>query len=150
MEITQEGGEKHQTPEKCKSPTHVVKEWMPICEEELKPREGLEFANLEECEKFYKSYAHHVGFSIRKSTSKKTKEGAHKYKYYVCSKQGFRRSSTNVNANRKVKLTREGCNAMVGLEEQIIEDMFFSNFLKAIHICLLLLESVICLIQIGV
>jgi len=91
MEVTQEGGENHQTREKRKSPAHVVKEWIPICEEELKPREGLEFANLEECEKFYKSYAHHVGFSIRKSTSKKTKEGAHKYKYYVCSKQGFRR-----------------------------------------------------------
>ena len=60
------------------------------------------------------SYAHHVGFSIRKSTTKKTKEGTNKYKYYVCSKQRFRRASTNVNPNRKVKLTREGCNAMVG------------------------------------
>jgi len=35
-------------------------------EEELKLREGLEFSNLEEYEKFYKSYAHHVGFSVRK------------------------------------------------------------------------------------
>ena len=84
-----------------------------ICEEELKPREGLEFANLEECEKFYKFYAYFIGFSIHKSTSKKTKEEVHKYKYYVCCKQGFRRSSTNVNYNRKVKLTREGCYARV-------------------------------------
>jgi len=90
MEVTQEGEEHHRTPEKYKSPTHVVKEWIPICEEELKPTEGLEFANLEQCDKFHKSYAHHVGFCIHKSTSKKTKEGAHKYKYYVCSKQGFR------------------------------------------------------------
>ncbi|KAJ8437657.1 hypothetical protein Cgig2_028595 [Carnegiea gigantea] len=108
---TEEG--EYQTPKKCKSPTYIIKVWIPFCEEELKPREGLEFANLEECEKFYKSYTHHVGFSVHKSRSKKTKEGSHKYKYYVCSKQGFRQTSTNVNTNRKVKLTREGCNAMV-------------------------------------
>jgi len=93
-----------------------VKEWIPICEEELKQREGLEFANLKECEKFYKSYAHFIDFSIHKSTSKKNKEGVPKYKYYVCCKQGFRRSSTNVKCSRKVKLTREGCNAMVGFK----------------------------------
>jgi len=52
--------------------------------------------------------------SVRKSTSKETKEGVLKYKYYVCSKQGFRQTLTNVNPNRKVKLTREGRNAMVG------------------------------------
>ncbi|KAJ8427587.1 hypothetical protein Cgig2_006651 [Carnegiea gigantea] len=73
-----------QTPEKYKSPTHIIKEWIPFCEEELKPREGLEFANLKECEKFYKFYAHHVGFSVRKSKYKKTKEGSHKYKERLC------------------------------------------------------------------
>jgi len=69
---------------------------------------------LEECKKFYKSYVHFISFSIRKSTSKKNKEVVSKYKYYVCSKQGFRRSSTNVKCSRKVKLTGEGCNTMVG------------------------------------
>ncbi|KAJ8434787.1 hypothetical protein Cgig2_033737 [Carnegiea gigantea] len=97
------------------TPTRVTKEWVPFCEEELKPKDGLEFPNLDECEEFYKSYAHHVGFSIRKWSSKKGKEGVQKYNYYVCSKQGFRRVSTNVNPNRKVKLTREGCNALVGI-----------------------------------
>ena len=86
MEGTEEEEKQHQTPEKFKSSTHVVKEWIPICEEELKPKEGLEFANLEECENFYKSYAHFIGFSIRKSSSEKTKEGVQKYKYFVCSK----------------------------------------------------------------
>ena len=71
MEGTEKEGKQHQTPEKFRSPTHVVKEWIPICEEELKPKEGLEFANLEECENFYKSYAHFIGFSIRKLLSKK-------------------------------------------------------------------------------
>ena len=90
MEAAHEEGEQHQMLEKCQSPKHVIKEWLPFCEEEFKPKEGLEFANLEECEKFYKSYAHHIGFSIRKWSSKKGKEGVQKYKYFVCSKQGFR------------------------------------------------------------
>ena len=67
---------------------------------------GLQFANLEECENFYKSYAHFIGFNILKSSSKKTKEVVHKYKYFVCSKQGFRWSSTNVNCSRKVDYRR--------------------------------------------
>lgn len=96
--------------------THVIKEWFPFHEEEVKPKQGLEFSNLEECEKFYKSYAHYAGFSVRKSRFKKTKDGSHKFKYYVCSKQGFRQTSTNVNTNQKVKLTRDGCNAMVGFK----------------------------------
>ncbi|KAJ8421021.1 hypothetical protein Cgig2_020047 [Carnegiea gigantea] len=37
------------------------------------------FYNLEEHEKFYKSYAHHLGFSVHKSFFKKSKEGAQKY-----------------------------------------------------------------------
>ncbi|KAJ8432877.1 hypothetical protein Cgig2_021013 [Carnegiea gigantea] len=41
---------------------------------------------------------------IRKSSSRKDKEGVQKYKYFVCSKQGFRRASTKMKSNRKVKL----------------------------------------------
>ena len=115
METNQEE-EQHQTTETFKSPTRIIKEWAPICEEELKPKEGLEFDNLDECERFYKNYAHHAGFSVRKSSRKKNKEGAEKYKYFVCSKEGFKRTSVKVNSNRKVKLTREGCDAMVGFK----------------------------------
>ncbi|KAJ8430593.1 hypothetical protein Cgig2_001678 [Carnegiea gigantea] len=61
-----------QTPEKYKSPVQVIKEWLPLWEEELKPKEGLQFSSLEECEKFYKPYAHHVGFSGHKSSCKKS------------------------------------------------------------------------------
>ena len=44
MEASPEEGEQHQTPEKCKSPTYAIKEWVPVCEEGLKPKQGLEFA----------------------------------------------------------------------------------------------------------
>ncbi|KAJ8446532.1 hypothetical protein Cgig2_027494 [Carnegiea gigantea] len=69
-------GDNGSTYEECKSAAHFIKEWLPFCEEELKLTQGLQFANLEECEKFYKSYAHHVGFSVRKSSFKKSKEGS--------------------------------------------------------------------------
>jgi len=46
------------------SPMGVNKECLPVCEDELKPKEELPIAELEECEKFYKTYIHHVGFSI--------------------------------------------------------------------------------------
>ena len=32
---------RQQTPKKCKSPMQVIKEWIPFCEEELRPKEGL-------------------------------------------------------------------------------------------------------------
>ncbi|KAJ8425540.1 hypothetical protein Cgig2_033138 [Carnegiea gigantea] len=34
-------------------------------------------------------------FSVRKSSFKKSKEGVQKYRYFVCSKQGFKRTQTN-------------------------------------------------------
>ena len=48
--------------------------------------------------------------------SKKAKEGSHKYKYYVFSKQGFRQTSMNVNTDQNVKFNREGYNVMVGFK----------------------------------
>ena len=116
METDQQEGQQHQDAEKHKSPTHIIKEWAPVCEEELKPKEGLKFDNLDECERFYKNYAHHVGFSVRKSSCKKDIEGVEKYKYFVCSKEGFKRTLVKVNSNRKIKLTREGCDAMVAFK----------------------------------
>ena len=102
------------TYEGCKIPTHVIKKWFPFCKEDLKPKQGLEFSNLEECEKFYKSYAHHIGFTVHKSSFTKGKEGIKKYRYFVCSKQGFKQTQANVETNQKVKLTTEGYNAMIG------------------------------------
>ncbi|KAJ8421311.1 hypothetical protein Cgig2_017157 [Carnegiea gigantea] len=69
------------THEQCNSPTHVIKEWLPFCEE-LKPKQVLVFSNLEECDKLYKSYAHHVGFSVHKSSFKKGKERVKNYRYF--------------------------------------------------------------------
>ncbi|KAJ8420310.1 hypothetical protein Cgig2_024261 [Carnegiea gigantea] len=113
MDANQQAGQQHQTQEKFKCVTHFIKEWPPICVEELKPKEGLEFDNLDECERFYKTYALHVGFIVRKSSCKKDQEDVEKFKYFICSNHGFKRTSVKVNSNRNVNLTREGCNAMI-------------------------------------
>ncbi|KAJ8442153.1 hypothetical protein Cgig2_015494 [Carnegiea gigantea] len=75
------GDNKKSTYEECKSPTHVIKEWLPFYAEEFKLKQGLEFVNLEECEKFYKSYTHHIEFSVRKPSFKKSEEGVQKYRW---------------------------------------------------------------------
>ncbi|XP_056695623.1 protein FAR1-RELATED SEQUENCE 5-like [Spinacia oleracea] len=115
--VERQGGE-NETPNKCRSPMSVIKEWVPVCEDDLKPKEGMEFDNLEEYEKFYKKYAHQVGFSVRKSSSKKDKKtGLLKYKTCVCAKEGFREAKyAGKQKVRNVKLSREGCEALVGFK----------------------------------
>jgi len=134
METDQQEAQQHQDTEKHKSPTYIIKEWAPVCEEELKPTEGLKFDNLDECERFYKNYAHHVGFSVRNSSCKNDIEGVES------SKQGFRRTLVEVNSNRKIKLTREGCHVMVAFKRTKDSN---TNSIKVIHIYLRLLLSTI-------
>lgn len=96
---------------------------MPYCEEESKPKFGQLFDTLEDSEKFYKSYAHGVGFSVRCSWENKNKNGVIRWKYFVCSKEGYKpnkandveQSETTIKTRRR-SLTREGCNAKVAFK----------------------------------
>jgi len=49
---------------------------------------GIGVGELRRMWEIIRFYAHHVGFSVCKLMSKKTREGSHKYKYYVYSKLG--------------------------------------------------------------
>jgi hypothetical protein len=60
------------------------------CKEELKPKIGQIFDTPKEVEDFYKNYAHSVGFSVRCSSESKNKEGMKRWKYFVCSKEGYK------------------------------------------------------------
>jgi len=90
------------------------------CEDESKPKVGQVFDTLEEGELFYKNYAYIVGFSVRSSTLTKDKNGVGRWKYFVCSKEGYlstkkkdvEQSESSVKTRRR-SLTREGCNAKV-------------------------------------
>ncbi|XP_058774181.1 protein FAR1-RELATED SEQUENCE 5-like [Vicia villosa] len=108
---------------------NMSEEWIPICEDESKPIIGKIFDSLEEGEKFYKMYAHSVGFSVRNSSQTKYKNGL-KWKYFLCSKEGFKVekpvtlhglviSEDSLPRVRKRKLTREGCNAKIAFRRTI-------------------------------
>lgn len=93
---------------------------MPTCAEELKPKVGQQLNTLEEGEEFYKRYAHNAGFSVRCSSETKDKNGVKRWKYFVCSKEGYLPNKTEsvVQSESTVKLkarrrslTREGCYA---------------------------------------
>ena len=66
----------------------TLEEWIPECDDELKPTIGKVFDTLEEEGNFYKKYAHVVGFSVSSSSETKDKDGV-KWKYFLCSKEGF-------------------------------------------------------------
>jgi hypothetical protein len=62
----------------------------PECEEELKPIVGMIFDDIDYVEKFYKSYAHHVGFGVRVRQHKKLEDDIVTWKSFLCDRQGFK------------------------------------------------------------
>jgi hypothetical protein len=95
------------------------------CDEKIKPKVGQLFDTLEDAESFYKNYAHSVGFSVRCSSENKNKNGVKRWKYFVCSKEGYKpneakdgegeHTQTVIKTKRR-SLTREGCDAKVAFK----------------------------------
>lgn len=84
----------------------------------------MTFDNWEQGEEFYRAYAAHVGFSVHTGTRLVGEGGVALWKRFVCSKQGFRKEKKKVIAEHKkpkrnVKLTRCGCEAMIGLKRKV-------------------------------
>jgi len=81
---------------------------------------GMIFDTLKDVEKFYKSYAHEAGFSVRVGQHKKGNEEILIKRYY-CSREGFRKENItkllmNLGKKRKthnVMETRCGCQAHI-------------------------------------
>ncbi|KAG5035545.1 hypothetical protein JHK87_010455 [Glycine soja] len=69
---------------------YTLQGWVPKCDQQLKPVVGNVFDTLEEGNNFYTTYALEVGFNICRSIEVKYKDGEIKFKYYVCSRQGFK------------------------------------------------------------
>jgi len=94
---------------------------VPNCDDELKATIGQVFDTLAEGKKIYEKYALSVGFSVRSSSSTIDKNGVKRWKYFVCSKEGYlpnkkdgkKQSESTVKIRRRRALTREGCNANV-------------------------------------
>jgi hypothetical protein len=84
------------------------------CDDKSKPKVGLLFDTLLEGRQFYENYAHSVGFSVCASSQTTDKNGTIRWKYFVCSKEGYlpdkkkdkEQSEVTVKTRRR-SLTRE-------------------------------------------
>jgi len=73
----------------------------------ITPEVGMNFESEEEAFEMYNTYAGKVGFSIRKSNTKRRVDGTISQKYIVCSSQGHRQTESSKDT------TRTGCDARV-------------------------------------
>jgi len=69
MEETQNDLAMYATPKRTSGEPEIY----PVCDDEFKPSPGMIFDSLEEGIDFCKNYSHHVGFSVRLSSTKKSK-----------------------------------------------------------------------------
>ncbi|XP_073137991.1 protein FAR1-RELATED SEQUENCE 5-like [Henckelia pumila] len=77
---------------------------------EIEPKVGMKFENENEVFDFYKRYAYHVGFSVRKRTSRKNKEGVVPYIAFTCGRES--RINSNTSTTMKPQPTGQtGCKA---------------------------------------
>ncbi|KAK1414976.1 hypothetical protein QVD17_30742 [Tagetes erecta] len=65
------------------------KYYIPDVLEDLKPKVGMTFDNIHHAFAHYCKYVVASGFSVRKATDSKSRNGVIKLKYYLCSKEGF-------------------------------------------------------------
>jgi zinc finger SWIM domain-containing protein 3 len=94
--------------------------------EQIRPYTGMEFQTSDEAFNFYNSYAGQVGFSARKDTCAKSKNGVSSMRF-CCSKEGFskrqivRQQSMGITTDHKTPerengSTRTGCKAYLTIK----------------------------------
>lgn len=85
--------------------------------ENIEPFIGMEFESEEAAKESYMSYASRVGFSVRISKSRRSRnDESIIMRRFVCSKEGFHMKKGNYEDGKKKRkraTIREGCNAMI-------------------------------------
>ncbi|PKA56785.1 Protein FAR1-like sequence 5 [Apostasia shenzhenica] len=85
--------------------------------ENVEPFIGMEFESEEAAKLFYMAYASRVGFSVRISKSRRSRnDESIIMRRFVCSKEGFHLKKGNYDDGKKKRkraTIREGCNAMI-------------------------------------
>ena len=81
--------------------------YIPVCGEDLKPYIGQSFSSLEAAALFYKRYAEHCGFGVRKGTLTKSSDGTNVSlrRYLLCSRQGVKSSSSSGSDLKRRRIT---------------------------------------------
>lgn len=66
------------------------------------------FDNVESAKKFYKDYAHDLGFYIRNGQQRLDGNGVVEWKWFLCSRAGYRKKKEieHNNSSKKSKKTR--------------------------------------------
>lgn len=81
------------------------------------PFVGMEFESEEAAKLFYMAYASRIGFSVRISKSRRSRnDESIIMRRFVCSKEGFHMKKENFDDGKKKRrraTIREGCNAMI-------------------------------------
>ncbi|CAH9099228.1 unnamed protein product [Cuscuta epithymum] len=92
--------------------THVV----PNVPTQEKLYVGMTFEELENAFAFYNRYAKLAGFSVRKESLKKTKDGVIRGRVYTCYKEGLEKNAMlGIDTERCTQNIRNGCMAMLGV-----------------------------------
>ncbi|XP_048561446.1 protein FAR1-RELATED SEQUENCE 5-like isoform X3 [Triticum urartu] len=111
----------YNTPKRTTSLPFCGSTYEPECDDNLKPVIGMKFDTWEEGMALYKMYAHEVGFSVRTWTTHKDDQGVPVWKRFVCAREGWRKVATDeerIKPKRNFKLSRCGCEAMIGFKRQ--------------------------------
>ncbi|XP_052173721.1 protein FAR1-RELATED SEQUENCE 5-like isoform X2 [Diospyros lotus] len=89
---------------------HALNDELPGEHSDLVPKVGMKFNNENEVFEFYKRYAYHVGFPVKKRSSKKDDDGVVIYAAYACSREGKRTSKTSTSLKPRPTI-QLGCKA---------------------------------------
>ncbi|KAL6615129.1 hypothetical protein ACP70R_037399 [Stipagrostis hirtigluma subsp. patula] len=116
-------GDGYKTPDRGINLPYCGSIYEPECDASLQPSLGMVFDTWQQGEAFYKNYAHHVGFSVRKASHHKGDGGVLVWKRFFCSRQGWRKQKEIMDEQckkrkRKVNFTRCGCEAMIGFKRR--------------------------------
>ncbi|KAK9698629.1 hypothetical protein RND81_08G119100 [Saponaria officinalis] len=107
-----------------------INEFIPLCNEEIKPKLHQVFQTLKEAEDFYENYAKVCGFEPRLSTTKLPTRGApgeYKLRNVLCNRTGFRElpkeknvtgEGSSMSQTRTRMITRVGCPTRIQFTRQ--------------------------------
>ena len=96
----------------------------PECDENLKPKVGMTFEGLEGVEKFYKAYAHNVGFGVRIGQQKKIANKVVRTKRFMCNREGFNSKLASYGCILLLSAINSSC--VQGKRSMTVEDMLLN------------------------
>ncbi|XP_057770816.1 protein FAR1-RELATED SEQUENCE 5-like [Salvia miltiorrhiza] len=98
-----------------------AKSYLPVCDSRKKPYMGQQFTSVNDAYQFYKKYGSASGFGTRLGSAKKGKHGQILYRYFICTREGYKpesqkdvtESSTRKTKRRRKPSTRNSCKATI-------------------------------------